>query len=146
MITTPAQLRAAQAAEREAENQAYRRHGLDQYRRFRTEEEMARLVATDAARIAAEQALNDARRESLAVERTLSQLSTADGSSLFFRDLAPHKVTPAGRAYIERGRAAQAAIQVTREALRKAVREHNAAVSEIDAAALARRRAEKEAA
>lgn len=143
MITTPAELRAAQLAEREAEDSAHREAGLAQYTRFRTEAELQRLANTDAARVAAEDDHRVAMLENLAAEKSLSDLSQKDGASLFFRNVSPAMVAPAAAAYIKRGRAAQEAIQVTREALLKAVREHNRAVREIDAAALARRRAEK---
>jgi len=145
-MTLTEQIRAEKAAARQAYDEAYRRHGAEQYERFRTDAERARLASTDAARIGAEQALNDARREGLLAERAVAQLTQADGASLYFRDLAPHKLTAAARRYVERGRASQEALEIAREALQAATRAHNAAVSEIDAAALNRRRAQKIAA
>ena len=111
--------------------------------RFRSHADRARLAATDAARIAAEEALNDARRANLEAEKAIASLSTADGASLFFRDIHPGRLTPAARAYVERGRAAQEAIEEARENLQAAIRAHNAAAREVDAASAARRRAQK---
>lgn len=139
------QLRVEQAAEREAVAEAHRRGGVEAYMKFRTEAELERMAATDTARIAAERVLNDALLEGLACERAISKLTKEDGASLFFRDLSPHLLTPAARKYVARGRASLAAIEVAREAAQKAISEHRRAVREIDAAAMARRRAQKNA-
>lgn len=145
-MTITEQLRAEQATEREAAAEAHRRHGAEQYSRYRTEGELERLAATDAARIAAERVLNDARREAKAAEQAVSELKQSDGLSLNWRSLQPSMMTPAARAFVERGRVALAAIEVARAALQKAIGEHNRAVAEVDAAAMARRRAQKIAA
>jgi len=140
------QLRAERAAEHEAAAVAHRRRGIEQFMKYRTEGELERLATTDAARIAAERVLNDARRENLAAERAIAELTKEDGASLFFRNLSPHLLTPAARKYVQRGRASQEAIGIAREAVQKAIAEHNRAVAEVDFAAAARRRAAKIAA
>lgn len=111
--------------------------------RFRSDADRARLAATDTARIAAEQALNDARRVNLEVERSTRLFTNKDGASLFFRDLSPSRMTPAARDYIARGRAAGAAIEAGRDDLQDAIRAHNAVVREIDAASAVRRQQAK---
>ena len=131
---------AAERRERtQAVNEALRRE-VDP-NRYRTDADRARLAATDAERISAEQELNAARRESYAAQKAVTQLSQKDGGSLFFRDLSPGRMTPAAAGFVARGKAAQEAIDAARERLQTAIRTHNAALREIDAAGAARRRA-----
>ena len=138
MTTLTEQLAAERRERAQAVNEPLRRE-LDP-NRFRSDADRARLAAADAARIAAEQALNDARRASLAAEKAIETLSQGDGASLFFRDLAPARMTPAARAFVERGRAAQDAIAAAREGLHEAISAHNAVIREVDAVSAARRR------
>lgn len=140
-MTLTEQLRAEQRERAAAINEAQRRQ-VDP-NRFRSDADRARLAASDAARIAAEQQLNDARRANLAAEKAIESLSQADGASLFFRDLQPARLTPAARSYVDRGREAQEAVQVAREEVQKAIRAHNATVRDIDAATAARRKQAK---
>ena len=142
-MTLTEQLQAERRERTHAVNEATRRE-LDP-NRYRSDADRARLAATDAERIAAEEAINAARRESLAAQNAVAQLTQEDGASLFFRDLSPSKMTPAAAAFVERGRAAQDAIDAARERLQKAIRAHNAAIREVDARSLARRRAAKQA-
>ena len=142
-MTLTEQLAAERRERTHAINEALRRE-LDP-NRYRSDADRALLAATDAERIAAEQELNTARRESYAAQKAVTQLSQKDGGSLFFRDLSPGRMTPAAAAFVERGKAAQEAIDVARERLQKAIRAHNAAVREVDARSLARRRAARDA-
>lgn len=140
-MTLTEQLRAERLERQAAINEASRRE-VDP-NRYRTDAERTRLAATDVARITAEGALNEARRQNLAVERSLHQMNQADGASLFWRNMDPDRLTPAAREYVERGRAAQELIQTAKQNLQRHIRAANAAAREIGEAAAARRRQAK---